>query len=142
MKIIIDKLTKIVTYVYSDTEEIILNENDLSGTYTDLTINSMSHLIVENLTNIDFEFFKWGEIKYDNESFIIVNQSDYDKNKQNYLIDLSKAKIKADIAALEASVTPRRQREAILSIDTTWLADIEIQIGQLRQQLTELQNAI
>ena len=25
--------------------------------------------------------------------------------------------------------------EAILAIDTTWLADIELQIGQLRQQL-------
>jgi len=50
-------------------------------------------------------------------------------------IEDEKAKIKSDIAALEASVTPRRQREAILSIDTTWLADIEIQIGQLRQQL-------
>jgi len=52
-----------------------------------------------------------------------------------------KAKIKSDIAALEDSVTPRRQREAILSIDTTWLADIEIQIGQLRQQLAEYDNA-
>jgi hypothetical protein len=53
-------------------------------------------------------------------------------------IEDEKAKIKSDIAALEASVTPRRQREAILAIDTTWLADIEIQIGQLRQQLSEL----
>ena len=53
-------------------------------------------------------------------------------------IEDEKAKIKADIAALEDSVTPRRQREAILAIDTTWLADIEIQIGQLRQQLSEL----
>jgi hypothetical protein len=43
--------------------------------------------------------------------------------------------IKAKIAALEATITPRRQREAILGIDTTWLADVEIQIGQLRQQL-------
>jgi hypothetical protein len=48
------------------------------------------------------------------------------------------AKIKSDIAALEVSVTPRRQREAILAIDTTWLADVELQIGQLRQQLAEL----
>jgi hypothetical protein len=46
--------------------------------------------------------------------------------------------IKAEIAALEATITPRRQREAILSIDNGWLADIEIQIGQLRQQLSEL----
>ena len=49
-----------------------------------------------------------------------------------------KAKIKAEIAKLEDSVTPRRQREAILAIDTTWLADVELQIGQLRQQLAEL----
>jgi hypothetical protein len=56
-------------------------------------------------------------------------------------IEDEKAKIKSDIAALEDSVTPRRQREAILSIDTTWLADIEIQIGQLRQQLAEYDNA-
>jgi hypothetical protein len=53
-------------------------------------------------------------------------------------IEDEKAKIKADIAALEDSVTPRRQREAILAIDTTWLADVELQIGQLRQQLAEL----
>jgi hypothetical protein len=57
-------------------------------------------------------------------------------------VEDAKAKIKENIAALEDSVTPRRQREAILSIDTTWLADIELQIGQLRQQLAELQNAI
>ena len=43
--------------------------------------------------------------------------------------------IKSKIAALEATITPRRTREAILAIDTTWLADIELQIGQLRQQL-------
>jgi hypothetical protein len=46
--------------------------------------------------------------------------------------------IKAKIAALEAEITPRRQREAILNIDTTWLADVELQIGQLRQQLAGL----
>ena len=50
----------------------------------------------------------------------------------------TKAKIKADIAALEATITPRRTREAILAIDTTWLADVELQIGQLRQQLADL----
>ena len=51
-----------------------------------------------------------------------------------------KAKIKADIAALEATITPRRTREAILAIDTVWLADVELQIGQLRQQLMEVSN--
>jgi len=53
-------------------------------------------------------------------------------------VEDEKAKIKADIAALEEKVTPRRTREAILAIDTVWLADIELQIGQLRQQLAEL----
>lgn len=53
-------------------------------------------------------------------------------------VEDEKAKIKADIAALEATITPRRTREAILAIDTTWLADIELQIGQLRQQLAVL----
>ena len=57
---------------------------------------------------------------------------------QNTPVINASDKIKAEIAKLEASVTPRRQREAILAIDTTWLADIEIQIGQLRQHLSEL----
>lgn len=55
-------------------------------------------------------------------------------------VEDEKAKIKADIAALEATITPRRTREAILAIDTVWLADIELQIGQLRQQLMEVSN--
>ncbi len=58
-------------------------------------------------------------------------------NENIPIIDV-KDKIKTDIAALEATITPRRTREAILAIDTTWLADIELQIGQLRQQLAEL----
>ena len=53
------------------------------------------------------------------------------------LID-KKFEIKSKIAALEEKVTPRRTREAILAIDTVWLADVELQIGQLRQQLAEL----
>ena len=46
-----------------------------------------------------------------------------------------KAKIKSDIAALEATITPRRTREAILGTDNGWLADIELQIQELRGQL-------
>ena len=53
------------------------------------------------------------------------------------LID-KKLEIKSKIAVLEEKVTPRRLREAILAIDTVWLADVELQIGQLRQQLAEL----
>ena len=50
-------------------------------------------------------------------------------------VEDEKAKIKADIASLEATITPRRTREAILAIDTTWLADVELQIQELRGQL-------
>ncbi len=60
------------------------------------------------------------------------------QREANYIAEQAQAeknRILSDIYALEASVTPRRQREAILSIDTTWLADVELQIGQLRQQL-------
>lgn len=59
-------------------------------------------------------------------------------NTQTQKIEDEKAKIKADIAALESTITPRRTREAILAIDTVWLADVELQIGQLRQELAEL----
>jgi hypothetical protein len=50
-------------------------------------------------------------------------------------VEDEKAKIKADIASLEATITPRRTREAILAIDTVWLADVELQIQELRGQL-------
>ena len=49
-----------------------------------------------------------------------------------------KLTIKADIAALELSITPRRTREAILGTDNGWLAQQEAAIALLRQQLAEL----
>lgn len=39
------------------------------------------------------------------------------------------------INAIEATVTPRRIREAVLGIDNGWLADIDSQIAELRAQL-------
>jgi hypothetical protein len=73
------------------------------------------------------------------QTWVILDLNDEQlADAQLQKIEDEKAKIKAEIAKLEDSVTPRRQREAILSIDTIWLADVEIQIGQLRQQLSEL----
>lgn len=66
---------------------------------------------------------------------IIQLEGDALIDAQAQKVEDEKAKIKADIAALEATITPRRTREAILAIDTSWLADIELQIGQLRTQL-------
>ena len=41
----------------------------------------------------------------------------------------------ADIAALEAKITDRRMREAVLGQDGGWLADINAQITELRGAL-------
>ena len=43
--------------------------------------------------------------------------------------------IKQQIAALEATITDRRYREAILGIDNSWLANVDAQIAALRAQL-------
>ena len=53
-------------------------------------------------------------------------------------IDTAKASeqnVLSQIAKLEATITPRRQREAILGTDNGWLAGIEAQIAALRAQL-------
>lgn len=43
--------------------------------------------------------------------------------------------VKQQILTLEATITPRRQREAILGIDNGWLADVNAQIVALRAKL-------
>ena len=53
-------------------------------------------------------------------------------------IDTAKAdeqNVLSQIAKLEATITPRRQREAILGIDNGWLADVNAQIATLRAKL-------
>ena len=47
----------------------------------------------------------------------------------------SQAGILSQILTLEATITPRRQREAILGIDNGWLADVNTQIAALRAKL-------
>ena len=66
---------------------------------------------------------------------IIQLEGDQLTDAQAQKVEDEKAKIKADIAALEATITPRRTREAILGTDNGWLADIELQIQELRGQL-------
>jgi len=53
-------------------------------------------------------------------------------------IDETKAQeesVKQQIAALEATISERRKREAILGTDNGWLADVNAQIAALRTQL-------
>jgi len=68
----------------------------------------------------------WNIIQLDGDALI---------DAQAQKVEDEKAKIKSDIAALEEKVTPRRTREAILGTDNGWLADIELQIQELRGQL-------
>ena len=77
-----------------------------------------------------------GDIPFTNEE-----EQEWDAKEQILNQERPKILLKAEIAKLEDSVTPRRQREAILAINTTWLADVQLQIGQLRQQLAEYDNA-
>ena len=46
-----------------------------------------------------------------------------------------KEAIKAQIAELEAKITPRRIREALLSGDTAYIVGIDTEIAALRSQL-------
>jgi len=45
------------------------------------------------------------------------------------------ALILSQIATLEATISERRKREAILGIDSGWLADVNAQIAVLRAQM-------
>lgn len=48
---------------------------------------------------------------------------------------MNEAEILAQIAELEASMTPRRLREAVLNIDSGWLRQLNTEIQMLREQL-------
>jgi hypothetical protein len=66
---------------------------------------------------------------------IIQLEGDQLIDAQAQKVEDERAKIKADIAALEATITPRRQREAILGTDNGWLANVDLEIAELRGQL-------
>ena len=66
---------------------------------------------------------------------IIQLEGDALIDAQAQKVEDEKAKIKADIAALEATITPRRTREAILGIGGSWLEEQEAAIAALRVQL-------
>jgi hypothetical protein len=82
--------------------------------------------------------------KLENGVLVDLTPEEEAQREANYIADqahIEANRVLNEIIALEASITPRRTREAILAIDTTWLADVELQIGQLRQQLAEYDNA-
>lgn len=52
-----------------------------------------------------------------------------------FALEQPKILIKSKIAVLEAEITPRRTREAILGIGGSWLEEQEAAIAALRAQL-------
>jgi activator of 2-hydroxyglutaryl-CoA dehydratase len=54
----------------------------------------------------------------------LTNQTQIEKNQ-----------VLNEIKAIEAMITSRRTREAILGIDSGWLAEQDIKISALREQL-------
>ena len=100
---------------YFDLTRVIWDER-VDGALPPITPNSMKRIgneLVVDSTMLDVELVRVQEQKVEEE----------------------KARIKADIDKLEAEITPRRTREAILAIDTTWLTVQEAAIALLRTQL-------
>jgi hypothetical protein len=135
MKIIREIATKIVAAYLPDDAEIILSEASLSGTVTNININSLEFEVIENV-NFAEALPPYSALVYDN-GFYPLDQAEYDLRKAEEEAYQRKQSILHDIASIEATITSRRSREAILNIDNGWLANAESKIAQLRQQLTQ-----
>lgn len=70
-----------------------------------------------------------------NVPFTEEEELQWDAELTEYAKEQPKILIKAEIAALEATISPRRTREAILGTDNNWLAHQEAAIAALRAQL-------
>lgn len=70
-----------------------------------------------------------------NIPFTEKEELEWAAEKAKFAQEAPKLLIKSEIAALEAEITPRRTREAILGTDNGWLADQEAAIAALRAQL-------
>ena len=113
-----------------------------------ITSDSIDHLgmdvvlegVIPQITEVE-EYYIDGAVQLNGlwyTNYVVKPLFDNKADEDAYIKQRQRYQIRADIAALEATITPRRTREAILAIDTVWLADVELQIGQLRQQLAEL----
>ena len=68
-------------------------------------------------------------------NYVVKPMFDNQADEAAYLENKRVTKIKADIAEFEATITPRRVREAILGMDNGWLTDMDSMIQALRAQL-------
>lgn len=133
MKIIREKSTKKVIFYFSDADEIILSDTNLSGKYTSLAVNNLDFEIIENVEPLTLPVI-FGNLIYDS-NFYPENQAEFDAAKLAYEAKELRNKLLIDISDIELSITPRRIREAILGTDGAWLEQQEAAIAALRAQL-------
>jgi hypothetical protein len=133
MKIIREKLSNRVIYFFSDSDEVILSESHLSGKTTDVTLNSLDFELIENAKPLSLPVI-YGSLIY-TDGFYPLDQDAFNAAQS---ADEEAQRVQAifrQMTAIESSVTPRRQREAILGTDNGWFADQDAAIAALRAQL-------
>ncbi len=67
--------------------------------------------------------------------FTPEEEAEADAREAAHAAEAPKIAIRSEITVLEASITQRRTREAILGTDNGWLANVDSQIAALRAQL-------
>lgn len=73
-------------------------------------------------------------------SWIAVSEADAERLRKQYAPTLSRQEeIILEIIALEAEITPRRLREAVVTGDATWITAQDAKIAKLREELKGLQ---
>ena len=110
-----------------------------------ITSDSIDHLgmdvvlegVIPQITEVE-EYYIDGAVQLNGlwyTNYVVKPLFDNKADEDAYIKQRQKYQIRADIAALEATITPRRTREAILGTDNGWLAEQEAASALLRTQL-------
>ncbi len=83
----------------------------------------------------DIDMTRYHATAEGNIPFTPDEELEWDAREAAHAAKAPKAMIRSQIAALEAKITVRRQREAILGTDNGWLASVDAEIAALRTQL-------
>lgn len=134
MKIIREKSTKEVVVIFdNDDAEVILLSDSLSGQITRVDINSNDFELIENVEPLEFDT-AFGDLKYDEKGFSVLDQGSYDLAKLNYENSL--------IVSQSASVRNARN-QLLKDSDWTQIADVPVNKDVwaiYRQELRDITN--
>ena len=134
MKIIREKSTKKVVVIFNnDDAEVILLSDSLSGQITRVDINSNNFELIENVEPLEFDT-AFGDLKYDEKGFSVLDQSSYDLAKLNYENSL--------IVSQSDSVRITRN-QLLKDSDWTQIADVPVNKDAwaiYRQELRDITN--